>query len=196
MATMTGKQATMTMKGYLELVQPLKVKYAYPKEVAVKESALTFQDMSSSVRVGIGNQLISERRTYLVYIQTKTMEQNLFYSDCIKLGTHNTPIEWVSDSLRKDALAGSGWINTIVLRLFNSLEIGQVVYTEAEVRAMLQEIADNYIFLTSQYGFTLEDSFIDNLVVPKLEKDLYTYAEMIALKQEYMDKLILSTTEY
>ena len=118
------------------------------------------------------------------------------YSGLIKRGTESSFIAFVSDDLRKDTTAQDGWINTIILSAYNGLEVEQQVFTPDQVRNLLQEIADRYIFVTSMYSETVASSFIDRYIVPQLEDKNYSRAEVLALKQQYLDKLLLATTEF
>lgn len=196
MTEMEPKLMTLVMKNFLEMVQPLPVKYGYPRSVKRGPSFVTYQDMGTEMRKSIGSSIISERKTYTITVQTKTAEQNILYSEFIKHGTDGSTIEFLSDDLRRDVTVDDGWINTIILRSYNGFDPEQKIYTAKQVHSLLQQIADSYIFVTSRYATTLEESFIDKLVVPPLEEKLYTYQEMFALKQEYLDRLILTTTEF
>ena len=193
---LTGKDLSMRVKDFLQIVQPLPVKYGYARGVKRGQSFVTYQDMSSTLRVGIGGTLISERKTFTVTVQTKTAEQNLMYSGLIKRGTESSFIAFVSDDLRKDTTVQDGWINTIILSAYNGLEVEQQVFTPDQVRNLLQEIADRYIFVTSMYSETVASSFIDRYIVPQLEDKNYSRAEVLALKQQYLDKLLLAATEF
>ena len=193
---LTGKDLSMRVKDFLQIVQPLPVKYGYTRGVKRGQSFVTYQDMSSTLRVGIGGTLISERKTFTVTVQTKTAEQNLMYSGLIKRGTESSFIAFVSDDLRKDTTVQDGWINTIILSAYNGLEVEQQVFTPDQVRNLLQEIANRYIFVTSIYSETVASSFIDRYIVPQLEDKNYSRAEVLALKQQYLDKLLLATTEF
>lgn len=193
MIGLSGKQLALHVKAFLEIVQPLSVRYGYPRGVKTGEAFVTYQDIGSEMRRGIGNHIIGEWRSYIVTVQTKTAEQNLYYSDMIKYGTEASNFVVLSESMRKDATVDAGWINTIVLRVFNGLELEQVVFTAAEVREVLQAIADHYIFVTSIYAKTVAESFYDTMVVPELEDRPYSLQELLTLKQQYLDKLILNT---
>lgn len=184
------------MKHFLEIVQPLSIKYGYSRGVRKEDDIITYSYSGSTNRRGIGNQLMSERQTYIVTVQTKTAKQCLIFSELIRRGTNKSVVEFVSDNIRKDTTVKDGWINTIILYLYTGLSVAQKVYTAEEVRNVLQEIADMYIFVTSMYDETLAQSFIDRYIVPELDKDLYSYEEFIQLKQEYIDRLLLTTTEY
>ena len=120
----------------------------------------------------------------------------MFYSDLIKLGTEGSEIEFISESPRKDTTVKSGWINTIIVYVYNNLHARKVVYTAEEVRAMMQSIADLYIFVTSIYRRDASQSFLDRLTVPELEDRLYTYEEFLEYKVEYLDRLLYTTTRY
>lgn len=184
------------MKRFLEIVQPLKIKYGYARGIKSDESIITYSYSGSTLTKGIGNSIISERATYIVTVQTKTAEQCMIYSELIRRGTNKSIVEFVSDSIRKDTTVKDGWINTIILYLYTGLSVAQKSYNKDEVRQVLQEIADLYIFVTSMYDETLAQSFIDKLIVPELEQEQYTYEEFIQLKQEYVDRLLLTTIEY
>nr|DAH56654.1 MAG TPA: hypothetical protein [Caudoviricetes sp.] len=188
------REVASSIKSFLDMVQPTPVKYGYPRGVKREESFVTYQLQGTQIRQGIGNTLISERQTYVITVQTKTALQNMIYSDMIRVGTHRKQIEFVSDSLRKDTTVESGYINTIIVRAFNGKEI--IEYTAEEVRSMLQEIADTYIFITNRYDETISQSFIETYEVPLLEDRYYTQAEVIEMKREYLDRAILKTTEY
>ena len=187
-------EVASSVKNFLELVQPNPVKYGYPLGVKREKSFVTYQLMNTVPTFGIGNRIISEKQTYIVTVQTKTALQNMIYSDLIRHGTHKKNIQFVSDSLRKDTTVEVGWINTIILSVYVGLDIE--TYTAEEVRAMLQEIADMYIFVTNRYAKNISESFIDHYTVPPLEDKDYNKSEVIRLKQEYLDKLILNTTEF
>ncbi len=187
-------EVASSVKNFLELVQPNPVKYGYPLGVKREKSFVTYQLMNTVPTFGIGNRIISEKQTYIVTVQTKTALQNMIYSDLIRHGTHKKNIQFVSDSLRKDTTVEAGWINTIILSVYVGLDIE--TYTADEVRAMLQEIADMYIFVTNRYAKTISESFIDHYTVPPLEDRDYNKSEVITLKQEYLDKIILNTTEF
>ena len=187
-------EVASSVKNFLELVQPNPVKYGYPLGVKREKSFVTYQLMNTVPTFGIGNRIISEKQTYIVTVQTKTALQNMIYSDLIRHGTHKKNIQFVSDSLRKDTTVEVGWINTIILSVYVGLDIE--TYTAEEVRAMLQEIADMYIFVTNRYAKNISESFIDHYTVPPLEDRDYNKSEVITLKQEYLDKIILNTTEF
>lgn len=195
--TRTTLQEAELVKRFLETVQPLRPKYGYSRGVKAAEAFVTYQEMgSANVRIGIGNQLVSEKTAFVITVQTKTAKENMLYSELIRLGTQESEIEYVSDSLRPDTLVADSWINTIIVNVYNNIHSRKVVYTADEVRQELQIIADRYIFVTSIYRETLAASFIDTLVVPELEDKLYSYEEFLALKQRYFDKLLWATTEY
>ncbi len=196
MIGLSGKQLALRVKSFLEIVQPLSVKYGYPRGVTKGTSFVTYQDMGSELRTGIGNRIIGEWKSYIVTVQTKTAEQNLLYSGLIKYGTEGSNFMVVSENLRKDTTVEAGWINTIVLRVFNSVDYEQQVFTADEVRAILQSIADHYVFVTSIYAPTVSESFYDSMVVPELEDRNYSLTELLSMKQQYMDKLLLTTTEF
>lgn len=184
------------MRSFLELAQPLEVKYGYIRGVAKENSYITFRNVSSSIRRGIGNQYISERVTYVITVQTKTAEQNLIYSAMIKYATSETNVLFVSEDLRRDALVENGWINTIIVNVFHSADVVKQIYTKAEATALLQAIADRYVMITSLYKDPFSESVIDKFIVPELEDRLYSLSEVQQLKQEYLDRLVLTTTEY
>lgn len=193
---LSGKQMSIRVKTFLELVQPLPVKYGYPRGVKKGESFVTYRETTSSYRRGVGNQLISETRTYLITVQTKTAEQNLLFSDFIKHGTEKSNVVFMSDDLRKDTMVEDGWINSIIVRVHNGMSLEQQVFDANQVKNILQEIADRYIFVTSIYSSDLSTSFIDHMVVPDLEDRNYSLAEVLALKRQYLDKLLLTTTRF
>lgn len=185
------------VKAFLQTVQPLEVSYGYGRGIKRGRSFVTYQDAGNqTVRIGIGNTLISERGMYIITVQTKTAQENMFYSDLIKLGTEGSEIEFISESPRKDTTVKSGWINTIIVYVYNNLHANKVVYTAEEVRAMMQSIADLYIFVTSIYRQDASQSFLDKLTVPELEDRLYTYEEFLEYKVEYLDRLLYTTTRY
>ena len=184
------------MRNFLELAQPLEVRYGYVRGVAKENSFVTFRNVSSTIRRGIGNQYISERVTYVVTVQTKTAEQNLIYSAMIKYATTETNVIFISEDLRRDTLVENGWINSIILSVFNSADVVRTIYTKEEVTKLLQTIADRYVMVTSVYKDPFDESIIDKFVVPELEDRLYHLSEILQLKQEYLDRLILTITEY
>lgn len=188
--------STKAMRRFLELAQPLEVKYGYIRGVAKENSFVTFRNVSSSIRRGIGNQYISERVTYVITVQTKTAEQNLIYSAMIKYATSGTNVIFVSEDLRRDTLVENGWINTIIVNVFNSADIVKLFYTKEETAALLQDIADRYLMVTSLYKDPFSESVIDKFIIPELEDRTYALWEVLKLKQEYLDRLILTTTEY
>lgn len=196
MSTISGKGMALKMKQFLELVQPLNVLYGYPRGVKSGESFITYQDTGTEIIRGIGNSIIGEWHTYFVTVQTKTAEQNMYYSDFVKYGTQLAEVQFVSENSRKDVLVEAGWINTIVLRIFNGSAREQKVFTPEEVRKVLQEIADHYLFVTSIYAADPEQSFYDSYTVPELEDRYYSLEEVLELKQEYLDKLVLNTTQF
>lgn len=184
------------MRSFLELAQPLPVKYGYIRGVAKESSYVTYRNVSSSIRRGIGNQYISERVTYVITVQTKTAEQNLIYSAMIKYATSETNVMFVSEDLRRDILVENGWINTIIVSVFNSADVVKLIYTKAEATALLQAIADRYVMVTSLYKDPFSESVIDKFTVPELEDRFYPLWEVQQLKQEYLDRLVLTITEY
>lgn len=188
--------STKAMRRFLELAQPLEVKYGYIRGVAKENSFVTFRNVSSSIRRGIGNQYISERITYVITVQTKTAEQNLIYSAMIKYATSETNVLFVSEDLRRDTLVENGWINTIIVNVFNSADIVKLFYTKEETAALLQDIADRYLMVTSLYKDPFSESVIDKFTIPELEDRTYALWEVQKLKQEYLDRLILTVTEY
>ena len=196
MRSKTGIQVSKSVRAFLELAQPLPVEYGYSRGVKQKSSYVTYKDAGTTPTRSIGGYILSERRTYMVTVQTKTAEENLYYSMMIKYASEGTFVEFMSDDLRKDVTVASGWINTIILSVYNVVEETLNTYTAEEVRFILQDVADNYLFVTSVYGLTLDDSFLDSMVVPELPQEVYTYNEMIALKRQYLDKLVLLTTEF
>lgn len=196
MISKTALQMASSMKRFLEIVQPLPVKYGYSRGIKKGDVIVTYYQAGSMLTKGIGNQIISERQTYLVTVQTKTAEQCILYSQMIRRGTERSNVEFVSDSIRKDTTVADGWINSMIMYMYTGVEAQQLVYTAEQVRQALQEIADMYIFITSQYDETLSKSFIDKLIIPGLEDREYSYSEFISLKQKYLDKLLLTTTEY
>lgn len=185
-----------TMRNFLELAQPLEVKYGYIRGVAKENSYVTFRNVSSTIRRGIGNQYISERVTYVVTVQTKTAEQNLIYSAMIKYATSETNVIFISEDLRRDTLVENGWINSIILSVFNSPDVVKTIYTKEEVTKLLQTIADRYVMVTSVYKDPFDESIIDKFIVPEMEDRLYSLSEVLQLKQEYLDRLVLTITEY
>jgi len=190
-------QKSMLVKQFLEMVQPLAVKYGYVRGITRETNFITYQDLGiDNIRTGIGNTLISDTTTFVITVQTMTAEQNMFFSEMIKLGTQGTEIQLISEGLREDTTVQSGYINTLIVNVFNTLEAHKTIYTASEVRDILQKVADNYIFITSIYRWTLAQSFIDKLIVPELEDRLYSYEEMLAMKQEYLDRLLLTVTKY
>ena len=70
----TGKALSMRVRDFLQIVQPLKVLYGYPRGVRSGEVFVTYQDIGSEIRRGVGNHLISEWHSYVVTVQTKTAE--------------------------------------------------------------------------------------------------------------------------
>lgn len=188
--------STKAMRSFLELAQPLDVKYGYIRGVAKENSYITFRNASTTIRRGIGNQYISERVNYIVTVQTKTAEQNLIYSAMIKYATTETNVIFVSEDLRRDTLVENGWINTIILNVFNSVDIMKLFYTKTEATELLQAIADRYVMITSLYKDPFSESVIDKFTVPELEDRFYPLWEVQQLKQEYLDRLVLTITEY
>lgn len=188
--------STKAVRSFLELAQPLDVKYGYIRGVARENNYVTYRNVSSSIRRGIGNQYISERVNYVITVQTKTAEQNLIYSAMIKHATSETNVLFISEDLRRDTLVENGWINTIIVNVFNSADAIRLVYTKEEATALLQAIADRYVMVTSLYKEPFSESVIDKLIVPELEDRFYPLEEVQSLKQEYLDRFILTITEY
>ena len=188
--------STRAMRSFLELAQPLDVKYGYIRGVAKENSYITFRNTSTSIRRGIGNQYISERVNYVITVQTKTAEQNLIYSAMIKYATSETNVLFISEDLRRDTLVENGWINTIIVSVFNSADLARLFYTKEEATALLQAIADRYVMVTSLYKDPFSESVIDKFTVPELEDRSYPLWEVQKLKQEYLDRLVLTITEY
>lgn len=188
--------STKAVRSFLELAQPLDVKFGYIRGVARENNYVTYRNVSSSIRRGIGNQYISERVNYVITVQTKTAEQNLIYSAMIKHATSETNVLFVSEDLRRDTLVENGWINTIIVNVFNSADAIRLVYTKEEATALLQAIADRYVMVTSLYKEPFSESVIDKLIVPELEDRFYPLEEVQSLKQEYLDRFILTITEY
>lgn len=187
---------TKTMRSFLELAQPLDVKYGYIRGVAKENSYITYRNVSSSIRRGIGNQYISERVNYVITVQTKTAEQNLIYSAMIKYATSETNVLFISEDLRRDTLVENGWINTIIVNVFNNEDVVKLIYTKADATALLQAIADRYVMITSLYKDPFSESDIDKFTIPELEDRFYSLSEVQSLKQEYLDRFILTITEY
>ena len=185
-----------SMKSFLEIVQPLPVKYGYSRGIRTEEAYVTYRQTGSTFSKAIGNSIVSERVTYVITVQTKTAEQNMLYSQCIKWGTEGSDVEFISDDVRPDVTVKDRWINTIILRMYTVVKVQRQAFTAEEVRQELQAIADRYIFCTSIYDATLAQSFIDRLVIPALEDREYSYQEVMSLKRLYLDKLILETTQY
>lgn len=193
MINASAVQMATSVKQFLEVVQPLQVKYGYSRGARTGDAVLTYYQVGSTLNKGIGNQIVSERQTYLITVQTKTAEQCLLYSQLIRRGTDRSNYEYVSDSIRRDTTVENGWINSIVIYAYTSVEAIQHMFTAEEVREELQQIADRYLFTTSIYNETVAASFIDKLKIPKLQDREYTLNEFIALKQKYLDKLLLTT---
>ncbi len=187
---------TKTMRSFLELAQPLDVKYGYIRGVAKENSYITYRNVSSSIRRGIGNQYISERVNYVITVQTKTAEQNLIYSAMIKYATSETNVLFISEDLRRDTLVENGWINTIIVNVFNNEDVVKLIYKKADATALLQAIADRYVMITSLYKDPFSESDIDKFTIPELEDRFYSLSEVQSLKQEYLDRFILTITEY
>lgn len=196
MINISSIDLAITMKKFLEIVQPLPVKYGYTRGIKQGDCYITYQQASTTMTRAIGNQLIGERQTFIVTVQTKTAEQNMLYSQLIRRGTERSSVEFVSDGIRKDTTVKDGYVNTIILYIYTSVEAPQMSYTPEQVQIELQEITDRYIFITSIYNNTLSESIIDKFIVPKLDKEQYSYAEFLALKQKYLDKLLLTTEIY
>lgn len=193
---LSTKQVFEEVKNFLELVQPLKVTYGYPRGVKRGTSFITYQHTSSTPTTGIGNSLIAERLSFLVTIQTKSMEQCLLYKDMVILATDRTPFKVLSQNTREDVTVEAGWICTIILVFYNNLTTPKGLYTREEFREILQQIADRYIYLTTQYK--IDGNVLDpnSLVIPDLKKKNYSLYEMLKIKKRLFDKLLLETTEY
>lgn len=191
----SGKELSTRLKQFLELNQPFPVKYGYSRGVREGKCMVSYQSMGTSLNYGIGNEMISGRKTFLVTVQSEVAEMNMLCSDFIENGIEGKNIRFISDNLRKDVTVKNGWINSIILEVYNGLE-GEVTYTADQVREILQKVADNYIFVTSQFDKTVDTSFIDELVVPELQDRTYSYSEMLQLKQNHLDKLLLASTQF
>ena len=190
----TSIQRAQLVKRFLELVQSLPVRYGYVRGIRAEDNYVTYQDMGTvSINRGIGNQLMSERAAFVITVQTKTAEQNMFYSELIKLGTDGSELVFIAENQRKDTTVESGYINTIIVYIYNNMNTVKVVYTAKEVQQLLQDIASRYIFVTNIYRADLASSFIDKLIVPLPEDRLYGYDEVLVMKQEYIDKLLYNT---
>ena len=189
----TAVEMATSVKQFLELVQPLPVKYGYSRGARTGEIVLTYYQVGTTLTKAIGNQIVSERQTYLITVQTKTAEQCLLYSQLIRRGTNKSNFEYISDSIRRDTTVENGWINSIIIYTYTSVDAGQYLFSAEEVREELQAIADNYIFVTNIYNTAVANSFIDKLKIPKLQDRSYTLTEFIELKQKYLDKLLLTT---
>lgn len=193
----TAVEKSIFIKRFLQLAQSLPVTYGYTRGIREEANFITYQEMGTpSINVGIGNQLISERTTYVITVQTETAKKCMFYTELIKIATESSEIQFVSDSVRPDVTVKNRWINTIYVQLYNGLVASKSIFTEPEVRSELQKIANRYIYVTSIYLDTVANSFIDKFVVPQLEDKLYTYEELMELKQEYIDRLLYTTTKY
>lgn len=192
MTSYTGIQLSRRFKEWIELIQPLPVKYGYPRGIKHGDDFITYRDIGSTPDLAVGTGIMSERRTFLVTVQTKTAEDNLLYSSIVKFATRGSYVTLISEDMRKDVTVEDGWINSIMVSVFNAIDPGAVQpdYTAEEVRAILQDVADNYMSSTSTYRQTDGDSALDSFVVPELPKPIYTYDEMLELKQEYLDRLI------
>ena len=189
----TAVEMATSVKQFLELVQPLPVKYGYSRGARTGEIVLTYYQVGTTLTKAIGNQIVSERQTYLITVQTKTAEQCLLYSQLIRRGTNKSNFEFVSDNTRRDSTVENGWINSIIIYVYTDVQAPQYLFTAEEVREELQLIADNYIFVTNIYNTAVANSFIDKLKIPKLQDRSYTLTEFIELKQKYLDKLLLTT---
>ncbi len=191
---MISVQSSRKVKEFLEFAQPLPVLYAHAQNTPKVEEWIVYQSMGApEINMGIGNFFISERIMFLITIKTKTALRNMLVTDLIKVSTQGTDLRFISDNPRKGQ---QGFLNGVIISVFNSLADTAREYTEQNVREWLQKIADNYIFVTSRYGWTIGKSFIDALTIPKQKKDAYTYNELLKLKQKHLDKLLLNATEY
>lgn len=188
--------ATKRMRNFLNLAQPLEVKYGYSRGVVSKLSHITYRNVSSDIRKGIGNQLISERAMFMITVQTRTVEQNLIYSSMIKYGTAGSVVSFISEDLRKDVTVENGWINTIILSMYNAATDSAGAFTAKEVESILQEIANNYVLVTSLYKDPFDTSIIDKFKVPEIEDRLYTFEELYEMKKVFYDQFILTITEH
>lgn len=189
-------EPTKKVKSFLEMAQPLEVKYGYIRGIATENSYVTYRNVTSDIRRGIGNQYISERVSFVVTVQTRTAEQNLIYSTMIKYAAAETAILFVSEDLRKDPLVENGWINTIILNAFISGLLTEGVYTKEEVFELLSRVAERYVMITSLYKDPESESIIDKFVIPTLEDRDYTLSEILQMKAEYLDRFVLTITEY
>lgn len=185
------------MRQFLELLQPLPVRFGYVRSIVKDESFVTFHNTNTNPRIGIGNKIVSETTTFVITVQTKTAEQNLIYSSILRYATSGSNITFVMDDFRRDVTVENGWINTIIVTVSNRVGIdwNDLKLPAEDARTMLQEIANRYVLVTSLYKHPFEASIIERFIVPELEKEFYTYPEIMELKKIY-DEQLLRIIEY
>lgn len=168
--------STEIVKNFLELVQPLPVKYGYSRGIQEGEGFVSYRDMATQMIVGVGGNKIGERKTFAITVQTKTAEKNLEISSLITNGTIKSDVVFVSDDFRVDTTVEAGWINTIIVWVFTSTKIEPIWVTYSE---LMSRIAINSLIMRENvYGETLSDSIIYS---PEFEKRAYHIDEADAL---------------
>ena len=171
--------STEIVKNFLELVQPLPVKYGYSRGIQEGEGFVSYRDMATQMIVGVGGNKIGERKTFAITVQTKTAEKNLEISRLIIEGTIKSNVIFISDDFRIDTTVEAGWINTIIVWVFTSTKIEPVWVTYDELMSRIA--INNLIMRENVYGETLEESVI---YVPEYEVRTYYITEANALIAE------------
>lgn len=170
----------LKVKHFLEVVQPLPVKYGYHRGVvADAEGFVAYRAMASSQRMSVGGSRIAARTTFVITVQTKTAEKNLEISQMIKDGTVGSEISFVSDDLRPDMTVEAGWINTIIVSVFE----GQATPVQwIQFYELLEQIDLTGVIMDDNiYDKTLETSTI---IEPHIENKTYHINEAEAVKAE------------
>lgn len=191
MISSIGIRISKQVKSFLELAQPLPVKYGYQRGVRQGDGFVTYRDIGSTIESAVGGRLISERRSYMITVQTKTAEQNLLYSYMIKLASDGSYVTIVSEDLRKDLTVEDGWINSLVVTVYNATLSDEIVLSAQDAGDLLQEAIRIYMLATKMFASASQAEAASRLAVPELNKQQYTYAEVIKMKHEAIDALVI-----
>lgn len=196
--SMSTQQLALLVRQFLQLATGLKAKYSYPVTTPQEnEVVLTYQFIGGQqISVGIGNELLAERKLFVATVQAKTAKQVMFYTDMIKMATNRTQFVYISDSTRPDAAVRNRWIGTVTLMVYTPYNFGdapQTFFTPEEARKLLQAFADRFLFNTTIYRDDLSQATFDRYIVPELNR--MSLEEMFDAQQQIIAKIIAEDTD-
>lgn len=184
-------QISILVRQFLQLATGLDALYSRPKSTPSETVVLTYQLNNGQAGTrAINNELLSERKMFVVTIQGKRAQDVQFYAGMIKQATIETAFLYMSESFGQDPYVMNGHIATIIMSYYNAFDSAapKKIFSAEETRKLLQAFADRLIFNTSIYRDTLENSFIDRYIVPELTDA--TLEEILTL-QENVYKTIM-----